>query len=64
LVFHHCHCPEAAAEQGVEGVGVVLFKQFDEGRNDFEGEFKSDAVKKFIEDNSVPTIMPFDTKAA
>ena len=64
LVFHHVHCTDIAAEYGVEGVGVVLFKQFDEGRNDFEGEFKMDTVKKFLEDNSMPTIMEFDENNA
>jgi protein disulfide-isomerase A1 len=64
MVFHHVLDADLAAEYGVDGVGVVLFKQFDEGRNDFEGEFTVDAVKKFVEDNSVPTIMKFDDKAA
>jgi len=42
----------------------VIFKQFDEGRNDYEGEFEADSIVDFINKNSVATIMEFDQKSA
>ena len=58
--FYHVFDSALAAEYGVEGTGISLFKQFDEGRNDFDGDVSVDAVTKFIEDNSVATVMAFD----
>lgn len=43
---------------------VVLFKSFDEKRNDFEGELTEAALKTFISRNSLPTLIKFDQKAA
>jgi protein disulfide-isomerase A1 len=43
---------------------VVLFKNFDEKRNNFDGEFTSDNVKSFVETNMYPTVMEFTQKAA
>jgi len=31
----------------------VIFKQFDEGRNDYEGEFEPEEIMKFINTKSV-----------
>nr|AXL95691.1 protein disulfide isomerase [Conus ermineus] len=39
--------------------GVVLFKKFDEGRNDFSGDFEEAAMSKFIKDNYLPLINEF-----
>jgi protein disulfide-isomerase A1 len=39
--------------------GVVLFKKFDEGRNDFEGDLTNEALKKFIGANSLPLVVEF-----
>jgi len=44
--------------------GVVLFKKFDEGRNDLEGEVTADAVKKFIAANQLPTVIEFTQESA
>jgi protein disulfide-isomerase A1 len=33
---------------------IVLHKKFDEGKNEFDGEFTEDAIKKFVQTYSVP----------
>jgi len=64
IVFYHVFNDALAAEYDVEGTGVVLYKQFDEGVNTFEGEFTSEDILAFISDNYLPTILPFDQNAA
>ena len=44
---------------GVDKEGIVLFKKFDEGRIDFEGEVTADAFRKFITANSLPLVVEF-----
>lgn len=39
---------------------VVVFKKFDENRNDFEEEFTVDNLKKFIFVNSLPLVIEFN----
>ena len=43
---------------------IVLFKQFDELRNDFTGEFSKKAIIDFTYAHSSPLLMKFDDKAA
>jgi protein disulfide-isomerase A1 len=43
---------------------ATLFKKFDEGVVDFEGDFTSDSVSNFIKEHQFATIMPFDQKVA
>jgi protein disulfide-isomerase A1 len=43
---------------------VTLFKNFDEGVVDYEGDFTSDLVTNFIKEHQFPTIMGFDQKIA
>ncbi len=47
------------SELGADKDGVVLFKKFDEGRNDFEGDLTNEALKKFIGANSLPLVVEF-----
>nr|AQQ10870.1 disulfide isomerase [Conus miles] len=44
--------------------GVVVFKKFDEGRNDFSGDFEEAAMTKFIKDNRLPLINEFTQETA
>lgn len=44
--------------------GIVLFKTFDEGRNDYDGESTSAAIKKFVKVNSLPLIVEFNHENA
>ena len=39
---------------------VVLYKQFDEGRNDREGEFVETEIEEFIKTNSIPLLDEVD----
>jgi len=44
--------------------GVVLFKKFDEGRNDLEGDVTEDAVVAFVAGNSLPLVVEFNQDTA
>nr|AMM62657.1 conotoxin-specific protein disulfide isomerase variant 2 [Conus textile] len=44
--------------------GVVVFKKFDEGRNDFSGDFEEAAMSKFVKDNRLPLINEFTQETA
>ncbi|XP_013416131.1 protein disulfide-isomerase 2 isoform X2 [Lingula anatina] len=48
----------------VEKDNVVLFKKFDEGRNNFEGELKAEAIKTFIQGNQLPLVVEFTQESA
>lgn len=43
-----------------DGERVVLFKKFDENRNDFDGEYSVDNLKLFIAANSLPLAVEFN----
>jgi protein disulfide-isomerase A1 len=43
---------------------VVLFKKFDEGRNDFDGKFAEEDIKKFIHANQLPLVTEFSQETA
>jgi protein disulfide-isomerase A1 len=45
-------------------VRIVLFKKFDEGRNDYTGAIEGGEITAFIKTNELPTVMPFDQKSA
>ncbi|GFX23191.1 protein disulfide-isomerase [Trichonephila clavipes] len=44
--------------------GVVLFKKFDEGRNEFDGELNEENLKKFLKSNSLPLVVEFSHETA
>ncbi|CAL1267480.1 unnamed protein product [Larinioides sclopetarius] len=44
--------------------GVILFKKFDEGRNEYEGELKEEELKKFLKSNSLPLVVEFSHETA
>jgi len=48
----------------VEKDGVVLFKQFDEGRNDYDGKADADELTKFVSANSLPLVIQFNHDTA
>nr|XP_058140889.1 protein disulfide-isomerase isoform X2 [Dasypus novemcinctus] len=44
--------------------GVVLFKKFDEGRNNFEGEVTKENLLSFIKHNQLPLVIEFTEQTA
>jgi len=44
--------------------GVVIFKNFDEGRNDLEGEVTEESVAAFVAGNSLPLVVDFSQDTA
>merc|ERR1712098_77794 len=51
-------------EKNVEKDGIVLFKKFDDGRNDFEGSVIEEEVTKFISGNALPLVVEFNQDTA
>jgi protein disulfide-isomerase A1 len=43
---------------------VALFKKFDEGRNNFEGEITEKALVKFVAGNALPLVVDFNQETA
>jgi hypothetical protein len=43
---------------------VALFKKFDEGRNNFEGEISEAALVKFVAGNALPLVVDFNQETA
>jgi protein disulfide-isomerase A1 len=63
IIFIHVADDSVKSHFGAKG-GFVLFKKFDEGRNDFESAWTHGAFSHFINSNKFPTVLPFDQKAA
>lgn len=42
------------------GEGVVVFKKFDEGRNNLEGEVTEEGVVSFVTSNALPLVVDFN----
>ena len=51
-------------ENKVEKDGVVLFKKFDEGRADLEGEVTDESLTKFISGNALHLVVEFNQDTA
>jgi len=51
-------------EYKVETSRVVLFKNFDEGRNDFMGEVSEEAIVSFVSSNALPLVADFNQETA
>ena len=48
----------------VEENKIVLFKQFDEGRNDYDGKYEAEEISKFVRANSLPILVEFSGETA
>lgn len=55
---------EVFAEHGVEKDGVVLFKKFDEGRNDLSDDLTEENIKQFVSGNRLPLVIEFTSESA
>jgi len=47
-----------------EDAKIVLFKDFDEKKNVFEDKFEAEVITKFVEANSMPTVVEFNHESA
>lgn len=63
-LFGHTSSVELKEHYKAQVNSVVLFKQFDEKRNDFTQSIEAEALKTWLGFNSLPTIIKFDQKAA
>lgn len=63
--INFAHVTDAAlAAENKSALGkLVLFKHFDEKRNDYEGEFTVEAIKAFVDQKKLATVMDFDDTA-
>merc|ERR1719433_2555865 len=55
---------EAAVLAEYKAAGVVIFKNFDEGRNDMEGDVTEESVAAFVAGNSLPLVVDFSQDTA
>lgn len=55
-LFGATNDPELAKADGVKVPGVVLYKQFDEGKAVFDGKFDTESIEQFAKTFSVPLI--------
>jgi len=55
---------EAAVLAEYKAAGVVIFKNFDEGRNDLEGDVTEETVAAFVAGNSLPLVVDFSQDTA
>ncbi|CAD8062748.1 unnamed protein product [Paramecium sonneborni] len=62
VTFAHTFNPESAEKYSVTGK-IVLFKSFDEKRNNFEQSVTANNLEAFINVYGNPIILPFDDKA-
>jgi len=63
ILFGTTDNAEALTKFGVSAGTVVLFKKFDEKRNDL-AEITEDSLTQFIKKNAAPLVMKFDEKCA
>jgi len=53
-----------ALKKDVKAPAVTLFKNFDEGVNEFDGEFTEEAIASFVKSNSLPLVLTFSQEKA
>jgi len=51
-------------EYEVTGDSIILFKDFDEGKNVFDGEYKDEEILKFVTANALPLVVDFNHETA
>jgi protein disulfide-isomerase A1 len=55
-VFGYTEATASAEEHGIKQPGLILFKQFDEGKVVYDGKFEAEEIKKFIAANKTPLV--------
>ncbi|MCL4143535.1 UNVERIFIED_CONTAM: hypothetical protein GTU68_054316 [Idotea baltica] len=51
-------------EYEVTGESVILFKNFDDGKNVFDGEYTEEEIIKFVSANALPLVVDFNHETA
>lgn len=64
ISFAHSRNADVLSHYNVQPGTVVIFKKFDEGRNDLTEAFTEDSLREFVNTHSSPLVMKFDEKAA
>ena len=64
FVFAHCSSDDCLKHFNVENGTTVIFKDFDEKRNDLNKGYTAEEFNNFINSKSTPTVMKFDEKSA
>jgi len=64
FVFGICSDAAVYSELKATKDGVILLKKFDEGRNEYDGEYKEEELKKFLKSNSLPLVVEFSHETA
>ena len=62
IIFVHCGSEECLTHFKANKNSVVIFKKFDEGRNDLPESFSTTQLKSFLEINITRSVMKFDEK--
>jgi protein disulfide-isomerase A1 len=57
LTFAHSH---DSSLRDAAGADIVLYKQFDEGFNKYEGDYSVESIKEFITAHRYPIVMSFE----
>ncbi|XP_042204446.1 protein disulfide-isomerase-like isoform X1 [Homarus americanus] len=52
------------SEYGLEADGIILFKDFDEGKNVYDGDVTEAEITKFVAANSLPLVVDFNHETA
>ncbi|XP_073444299.1 protein disulfide-isomerase [Dendrobates tinctorius] len=55
---------DAFSKYDVDKDNIVLFKKFDEGRNNYEGEVTKEHILNFIKSNQLPLVIEFTEQTA
>nr|XP_002129037.1 protein disulfide-isomerase 2 isoform X5 [Ciona intestinalis]XP_009860659.1 protein disulfide-isomerase 2 isoform X4 [Ciona intestinalis] len=65
VMFGSIHTAEAAAESDIAENTVTVFKQFDEGRADYDGAVTDgDLLNKFVKENQLRLVTEFTSESA
>ena len=56
LLFGATHDADLAKSEGVKQPGIVLYKQFDAGKDSFEDKFTTENIERFINTAKVPLV--------
>jgi len=64
VVFGVITDPQVAGQAGLEAGKVAVFKQFDEGRVDFDGEVDAAKLSSFVKENQIALLSEFTSETA